>query len=372
MATTATTYEELLKENEELKAQIQTTQQNQTQYQTQGNPTTPTKYVSPYAQEIESLAGELKNSAFEYRKQEDPNWQAMRKEYLLAADRTADDVLAKASVNTGGRASSYAVMAASQAANDVRASLSQAELDLYDQAYNRYYQEYSKKLQDLQNLRQQDADNYDRWLTEETLAQEQKDKAYDDLVTLIATTGHTPSQAQLEAAGMTAEEAASWKNYYQTQMELARSSGGGSGGGGGGSSGTGAGSGGTDEATTGAGSSSLLDRIDDAYASGGYEAALREVDDAYKSGEIVGVGGIDTSTGSAGKSAYNSYVNMLETGVDTSGWRDFVRNTYNNMVRARKNGDSDVQILNYLKKHIDAGNMTSDEVKQITRALGIG
>lgn len=228
MATTATTYEELLKENEELKAQVRNTQQNQTQYQM---PTRPENYVSPYAQELESLAGELKNSAFDYKKQEDPNWQAMRKEYLLQADRTQDDVLAKASVNTGGRASSYAVMAASQAANDLRAGFTQEEAAIYDQAYARYYQDYSKKLQDYENLLNQDEQNYSRWMTEQQQAQEAQEKAYDDLVTLIATTGHTPSQAQLEAAGMTAEEAASWKNYYQTQLALAQSSGGGGGGG---------------------------------------------------------------------------------------------------------------------------------------------
>lgn len=227
MATTATTYEELLKENEELKAQIQTTQQNQTQYQT---PTRPENYVSPYAQELESLAGELKNSTFDYNQQEDPNWQAMRKEYLLASQRTEKDVLSQASAATGGRASSYAVTAASQAANDLRASFTQEEAAIYDQAYARYYQDYSKKLQDYENLLNQDEMNYGRWMTEQQQAQEARDKAYDDLVTLIATTGHTPSQAQLEAAGMSESVAASWRNYYQTQLALSQSSGSGGGG----------------------------------------------------------------------------------------------------------------------------------------------
>lgn len=356
METSARIYKELLKENEELKAQLETTQQNQTQYQTQ-EATTPTEYVSPYAQELESLAGELRNSNFRYTKEEDPSWQAARKEYLLGAERTAEDVLAKASVNTGGRASSYAVTAAAQAANDMRASFSQEEAEIYDAAYSRYYQEYSKKLQDYDNLLTQDATNYDRWLTEKTLAQEQKDKAYDDLVTLIMHTGHTPSAEELAAADMSASEAASWKNYYQTQLALAQSSGSSSGGSSGssGSSGTGGGS-----SNVG---SSLADDIAAIQKAEGYDAAMQAIDDAYANGVIVGV---------ESKSEYKSQVTSAETGVDTSGWSLFAQNTYNNMVRARKNGKSDVYILNYLKRVLDAGNLTSNEVKQITKALGIG
>lgn len=362
MATNASTYEELLKENEELKAQIQTTQQNQTQYQT---PTTPEKYVSPYAQELESLAGELKNSTFQYSKQEDPNWQALRKEYLLQADRTADDVLAKASVNTGGRASSYAVTAASQAANDLRASLTQEEQGLYDEAYSRYYTEYSKKLQDYENLMNQDQQNYDRWSEEQALAQEQKDQAYERLVTLIASTGHTPTEEELTAAGMSAGEAASWKSYYQTQLALSQGSGGG-----GGSYYSSGSSGGT-ETGSGSGGSSLLDRIDEAYNSGGYSAALKAVDDAYSSGEIVGVGGLDTTNGAHGKSAYNTYVSYLESGVDTSSWSIFAQNTYNNLLRSQKQGkETAASVKKYLDNYVSLGKITKAEANMITKALG--
>jgi len=229
MATALTSYEELLKENDELKAQLERTQQNQTQYQTpaEGSQTTPKNYISPYAQELESLAGELKNSNFDYKKEEDPSWQAMRKEYLMQADRTRDDVLAKASVNTGGRANSYAVTAAGQAANELRASLSQAEQTLFDRAYDRYYTEYSRKLQELQNLQAWDQENYNRVMAEETLALERQDAAYDDLVRLIMYTGHSPSAEELSAANMSAAEAKSWAKYYADQKALASSAGGG-------------------------------------------------------------------------------------------------------------------------------------------------
>ena len=321
--------------------------------------TTPQKYISPYAERLEALYSELENSEFDYNKQEDPNWQAMRKEYLLAADRTADDVLAKASVNTGGRASSYAVTAASQAANDLRASFTQEEAALYDQAYNRYYQEYSKKLQDYENLLNQDELNYGRWMTEQQQAQEARDKAYDDLVTLIMHTGHTPSAEELAAADMSAEEAASWKRYYQTQLALAQSSGGG---GGGGYSSGGAGSSGSSGGSGGSGiSESVVIEVEEASKNGGIEAAWQAVNNASQSGAV---------EGNDQRAALYTYATMLNGGVDTTSWGEYARNTYNNLYRSQQNGWTAERILNNLKLHVKEGHLTQTEANRIYKALG--
>ena len=352
MATTATTYEELLKENEELKAQVRNTQQNQTQYQT---PTRPENYVSPYAQELESLAGELKNSTFDYKKQEDPTWQAMRKEYLLQADRTQDDVLAKASVNTGGRASSYAITAANQAANDLRASFTQEEAAIYDQAYARYYQDYSKKLQDYENLLNQDEMNYGRWMTEQQQAQEARDKAYDDLVTLIMHTGHTPSAEELAAADMSAEEAASWKRYYQTQLALAQSSGGGGGGGGYYSSGGSGSSGGRNYNEV------LMNEVEQAAKTGGIEAAWKTVNNATSNGLV---------EGNDHRADLYTYAVIQSGGVDTTSWGEFARNTYNNLYRSKQNGWTAERIKNSLDLKVKSGMLTQTEANKIYKALG--
>ena len=74
------------------------------------------RYQSQYGDRIRTLADQLQNSEFRYDRDSDPKYQALRKQYARDAARTAEDVLGRASAATGGRASSYAVNAASQAA----------------------------------------------------------------------------------------------------------------------------------------------------------------------------------------------------------------------------------------------------------------
>lgn len=358
MATTATSYEELLKENEELKAQIETAQQNQTKYQ-QG--TTPTKYVSPYAAELEKLSGELKGSTFSYSKEEDPNWQSMRKQYLLAADRTNKDVMAQASAPTGGRASSYAVTAASQAANDMRASLTEQERALYDAAFDRYYQEYSKQLQDYANLVEQDNTNYDRWLQEETNAQELKEQKYDKLVTLIASTGYSPTEEELTAAGMSAGEAASWKSYYQQQLALSSASSGGSGSGGSGGGSSGSRSSGTSGSTSGSGKTS------------GASATPTIATETWIKNQASGnYGGLQTGTTGlkgvdydylAGKGSSSSGTSSLNTSQINS-----ILAGYKKEIGTQK---SDAVFNAYLKNKIVYSSYTSAQKNQLLKAAGL-
>lgn len=259
MAITGTSYEELLKQNGAAQAQLMqaqalTTRQN-TRYvspyaeqigQLLGQASAQREYVSPYAQQIDTLAGELRDARFTYDRDADPNYQAMRKQYLLEADRTASDVLAKASAPTGGRASSYAVTAASQAADYYKSQLSTQQQALFDSAYDRYYRDYTKRLQDLQVLQGRDETAYGRWQNDYTnllqrlnalQTQDATDYSrwntdYTNLMQLIATTGYSPTSAELAATGMTAAEAAAWRSYYERQ--LASGYGGGGGGSGGG------------------------------------------------------------------------------------------------------------------------------------------
>lgn len=49
--------------------------------------------------------------------------------------------------------------------------------------------------------------------------------AYDRLVSLISATGYSPTDAELQAAGMPRGVADAWKQYYSQQMALAASSG---------------------------------------------------------------------------------------------------------------------------------------------------
>ena len=103
-------------------------------------------YDSPYADAAAALLDGLRDTRFDYDPESDPLYQASRRSYLREADRTASDVLAKTSAATGGRASSYAVTAASQAANAFKSRLTERQQALYDAAYQRYYKDYVNKL----------------------------------------------------------------------------------------------------------------------------------------------------------------------------------------------------------------------------------
>ena len=76
----------------------------------------------------------------------DPVWQAYQKQYRREGQRAAEDALARAAAMTGGIPSSYAATAGSQAANYYAAQLSDRLPGIYQDAYNRYYNEFQKQL----------------------------------------------------------------------------------------------------------------------------------------------------------------------------------------------------------------------------------
>lgn len=218
-------------------------------------------YESPYAQRIAALTDELENSRFTYDPATDPVYQAMRKTYLNEADRTAADVLGRASMATGGRASTQAINAASQAANYYKSQLAGRQAELFDAAYNRYRQDFAQRLGMLQELEGQDATQYGRWgddytrllqglsayqsqdnseysrflNTQQALTNSQQQN-YQNLVNLITSTGYVPYNYELTRAGMNRATANRWKEYFNRSITGTGGSGGSGGGGGGGSS----------------------------------------------------------------------------------------------------------------------------------------
>lgn len=215
-------------------------------------------YESPYAERLARLTDELENSRFSYAPETDPAYAAMRKTYLNEAARTASDVLGKASAATGGRASSYAVNAASQAANYYKSQLAGKQAELFDAAYDRYLQEYTRRLGLLQELEGQDQTQYGRWgdsytrLLQSLSALQSEDsnqysrflntqnaltnsiqQNYQNLVNLITSTGYVPYDYELQAAGMNRATANRWKQYYENSIAAAGGGGGRSGGSGG-------------------------------------------------------------------------------------------------------------------------------------------
>ena len=128
---------------------------NSTKKQYQGG-----DYQDKYGSRLDSLYDAMGNrEKFSYDVNSDPAYQAYRKQYLREGQRATQNTMAQASAMTGGRPSSYAVTAAAQQGNYYASQLTDKVPELYQQAYNRYLQEFQDKAQMAQTL--QNAQNYE-------------------------------------------------------------------------------------------------------------------------------------------------------------------------------------------------------------------
>lgn len=240
-------------------------------------------YENQYAEQQQALLDAIINRPdFSWSKEDDPQWHSYRKSYLREGDRATADALGQAAAASGGRPSTAALTAATQAGDYYATQLNDIIPTLYQQAYDRYLNEYNMSLQDLNavntqeqldyakyldqlgqfntdrnfafnsylsdfdilqnqlaSLQGQDSVDYNRWMDkvglyredqqlqrEEALAQQQMAQAQVDA---ILSAGGSPSADLVGASGYTNEYVQALQAAYQRQ--LATKSGGGSSGG---------------------------------------------------------------------------------------------------------------------------------------------
>ena len=122
-------------------------------------------YENTFAQQQKDLLDRILNREdFSWSKETDPQWSNYKKSYLREGDRATANALAKASAASGGRPSSYAVNAATQAGDYYATKLNDVIPTLYQQAYERYLDEYNMKLKDLNTVNQQEQLDYAKYL----------------------------------------------------------------------------------------------------------------------------------------------------------------------------------------------------------------
>lgn len=122
-------------------------------------------YENTFAQQQKDLLDRILNrEGFSWSKETDPQWSSYKKSYLREGDRATANALAKASAASGGRPSSYAVNAATQAGDYYATKLNDVIPTLYQQAYERYLDEYNMKLKDLNTVNQQEQLDYAKYL----------------------------------------------------------------------------------------------------------------------------------------------------------------------------------------------------------------
>ena len=125
---------------------------------------TSSSYESRYGKKIGGLMDRiLGRDDFEYDYAEDDSYKAMAKAYAENGKRAMRDVLGDTASMTGGRASSAAVSAASQAYNRYMSELAAQIPALEQTAYSRYADEDARRRQDLEMLRSMEAEDYSRY-----------------------------------------------------------------------------------------------------------------------------------------------------------------------------------------------------------------
>ena len=202
----------------------------------------------------------MNRGEFTFDLNKDKLYQQYRDLYAQMGRGAMEDTMGQAAALTGGYGSTYSQNAGQQAYNSYLQKLNEVVPELYTAAYNRYNQE-GQNLMNLYTMARSNADSayerdYNQWynrlqlersdedtaynrkqteeqkkLTQEETDYERKQNAWSRLSSLITTTGYQPSDEELAAAGMSANEAAYLRQYYQQQLAAASNKSGGSGGG---------------------------------------------------------------------------------------------------------------------------------------------
>lgn len=232
------------------------------------------EYQDSYSQQLKDLYDKIMGrEKFQYDAANDPLYLQYRQMYVQQGRQAMADTMGQAAGLTGGYGSTYSQAAGQQQYDAYLQKLNEVVPELYAQARQAYNDEGDRMLQQYQltgDLRDDEYSRYqdrlsnwwkdlsyqadradteysrgaENWWNAESagrqdreFAYQQKKDAYSNLVTLIGATGYSPSQQELEAAGMSAAEAAKWQEYYRQQQAAAAaaarsSSSGGSGSGG--------------------------------------------------------------------------------------------------------------------------------------------
>lgn len=118
---------------------------------------------SPYQAMRDEYTQKAANMKWDFNPDTDPVWQALQKQYRREGQRATEDTLGRYAAMTGGMPSTAAVTAASQAGDYYAAQLSDRLPQVYQDAYNRYLQDYMNTLGLANTYAGYDDTEYSRW-----------------------------------------------------------------------------------------------------------------------------------------------------------------------------------------------------------------
>lgn len=279
-------------------------------------------YAGSYEGQMAELYDKINGrDPFSYDASKDPLYQAYKDQYIQGGKLAMKDTMGQAAALTGGYGSTYGQAVGQQAYDAYLQNLTEVIPTLYQTAYGQYkdqgdqmmqqyamlgdlrdqeYGRYRDALGDWEGERayatQLEAEDYKRRTAAENTAYNRQQDAYANLYAAIKTSGYVPSDAELQAAGMTRAAAEAIAAEYQRgvsmderTMALKEWSAYNSGSGGGGSSGGGGGGGGGGYYSGYSGDPYAGDIWDESWAqyqNYGYQNTSNDLKDMYDSGAI--------------------------------------------------------------------------------------
>lgn len=216
-------------------------------------------YAGTFDRQLQDIYDRISSrEPFQYDVNADPMYQAYKDQYIQGGKLAMKDTMGQAAALTGGYGSTYGQQVGQQAYDAYLKDMGAVIPELYGMAYDMYrdkgddllkqygllgdmrdteYSRYRDALSDWnyqqEVARQQEEVEYNRRQDQEKTAFSRQQQAYANLVALIRASGYTPTDAELQAAGLTREAANALQTEYQRTIspQVSGSSGGGGGGG---------------------------------------------------------------------------------------------------------------------------------------------
>lgn len=126
-------------------------------------PTGTQQHDSAWEDTLNATVRNLQNRKFEWSPETDPNVKYYEDAYRREGERAMKDVLGAVAATTGGIPSSYATAAAAQQRNYYAQQMADKYPELYQQAFDRFMQEYDREYQMLDAYMRLDDTDYNRW-----------------------------------------------------------------------------------------------------------------------------------------------------------------------------------------------------------------
>lgn len=120
-------------------------------------------YEDPWEQTIQSTVRNLQNKKFEWSPETDPTVKYYEDAYRREGERAMKDTLGAVAATTGGIPSSYATAAAAQQRNYYAQQMADKYPELYQQAFDRFMQEYDREYNMLSAYGDLSELGYGRW-----------------------------------------------------------------------------------------------------------------------------------------------------------------------------------------------------------------